>query len=291
MVQASVEEVSGYWRKTAAYTRLDPSEKSAVSYFLGMTQAKITCELLLGIPHLVHLDAILKLLEVPMRTSRPDLVGYDAFTNTFSVAVEAKGRSAGRDDEAIEKAKKQAGLMPSIVGVRSKVCVASLAYFDGGGRWQAYLEDPEGSYSHIEDVEPPTLLVSYYRPLVASMLEAGISESQSSDTELVANLPGIDMQLGLPRAIVESFDDIPLTGQVGPASLRAGESRIIAAVRELFGRVEVVAALDYPDVVSTQSTERRPDHWESITSADAEDPTTCTGLDGVRVTLGSSWFN
>jgi hypothetical protein len=45
------------WIRTSAYDRLDPSEKSAVSYLLGMAQAKITCEMLLGVPHLVHLDA------------------------------------------------------------------------------------------------------------------------------------------------------------------------------------------------------------------------------------------
>lgn len=59
------------WRKAAAYKRLDPSEKSAVSYFLGMTQAKITSEMLLGVPYLVHLDAVLALLGQTTNQSRP----------------------------------------------------------------------------------------------------------------------------------------------------------------------------------------------------------------------------
>jgi len=42
---------------TAGYCSLDPSEKRAVSCFLGMTQAKITCEHLLRTPRLIHLDA------------------------------------------------------------------------------------------------------------------------------------------------------------------------------------------------------------------------------------------
>lgn len=64
LASAAIEEsrLSGRWVRTAAYDRLDPSEKSAVSYFLGMAQAKITCEMLLGVPHLVHLDAVLATL-------------------------------------------------------------------------------------------------------------------------------------------------------------------------------------------------------------------------------------
>jgi hypothetical protein len=52
---------------TAGYRRLDPSEKRAVSYFLGMTQAKITCEWLLRAPHLIHLGAYLAMIGQPSR--------------------------------------------------------------------------------------------------------------------------------------------------------------------------------------------------------------------------------
>jgi hypothetical protein len=75
LAAASLEEdrSSERWVKTAAYRRLDASEKSAVSYFLGMTQAKIMCGRLLRAPHLIHLDAYLAMIGVhATRTSRPD---------------------------------------------------------------------------------------------------------------------------------------------------------------------------------------------------------------------------
>ena len=50
------------WRKSDAFEQLDPSEKGAVSYFLGITQAQVTCRRSLGIPLLAHLDTLLKLL-------------------------------------------------------------------------------------------------------------------------------------------------------------------------------------------------------------------------------------
>src|SRR5215471_3798959 len=90
---ASLEEdpSSGRWLKTAGYRRLDASEKRAVSYFLVMTQAKITCVRLLHAPHLIHLDAYLAMIGQATRRSRPDLVGVDFPSMDCTIAVEAKG--------------------------------------------------------------------------------------------------------------------------------------------------------------------------------------------------------
>ncbi|MFC9692284.1 hypothetical protein ACFTSF_27300 [Kribbella sp. NPDC056951] len=290
MVQASLQETSGHWYKAPAYKFLDPSEKTAVSYFLGMTQAKISCELLLGVPHLIHLDSVLQLLGAPTRTSRPDLVGYDAFSRQFSISVEAKGRSGGWFDNIIDKAKDQARLMPAVVGPKSNVCVASLAYFGSRGRWEAYLEDPPKSNSQIDDIQPSTLLVGYYRPLVAAMFEAGISESERSDAEVVTNLPGLDAKLGLPEPIVRALADIPRTGFVAPAQVEVAGSQLIEEVGELFGRAEMANELHHPDAEVSEVSDEPRDPWEPVRQIDAEDPTTSVGLDGVRVTLGPSWF-
>lgn len=52
LAEASLEEdpATGRWVMTDGYRRLDQSEKRAVSYFLGMTQAKIMCARLLRAP-------------------------------------------------------------------------------------------------------------------------------------------------------------------------------------------------------------------------------------------------
>ena len=44
--------------KTDAYKGLDPSEKSAISYFFGLSFAKWAAEKFWGIPWLIHLEAI-----------------------------------------------------------------------------------------------------------------------------------------------------------------------------------------------------------------------------------------
>lgn len=75
LAAASLEEdPAGHWAMTNGYWRLDPSEKRAISYFLGMTQARIMCGRLLRAPHLIHLDAFLTMIGQTTRASRPDLV-------------------------------------------------------------------------------------------------------------------------------------------------------------------------------------------------------------------------
>jgi hypothetical protein len=114
MVLSSLETdpASGRWRKSSSYRCLDQSEKSADGYFFGLTQAKITSELLLDVPHLVHLDVVLAMHGKPILGSRADLIGSDPTSLAYTIAVEAKGRTNGRTTEATTRAKKQAALFP-----------------------------------------------------------------------------------------------------------------------------------------------------------------------------------
>jgi hypothetical protein len=163
LTAASLTEdpASGCWTRTAGYRRLDPSEKRAVSYFLGMTQAKITCEHLLNAPHLIHLDAYLALIGQPSRASRPDLIGLSLPSLDCTIAVEAKGRTGGRTGRVTATAKKQAQSLPAVVSASSAVRVASIASFDPRGCWEAYLEDPPSSSTAMASLTAGSLLVRW----------------------------------------------------------------------------------------------------------------------------------
>jgi hypothetical protein len=219
------EDLRRRWVRTSAYERLDPSEKSAVSYFLGMTQAKITCEALLGVPRLVHLDAVVALLGYPAsRLTRPDLLAFDPATMSYTLAVEAKGRSGGWDQKAVCRAKGQACSLPMVVGTSSALRVASLAYFEDHA-WRAYLEDPEPALDELSDwVTIELLLVAYYRPLVAVLRTDGVRLVRSTADDGIASgeLPGMDLTLGLPLAIVDAFGDDELVGPADAGRCRKG---------------------------------------------------------------------
>ena len=58
---------NGRLRKPPTYRLLDPSEKGAVSYFLGITIAKLFAEKLLEVPWLLHLDVYRSFLRLRRR--------------------------------------------------------------------------------------------------------------------------------------------------------------------------------------------------------------------------------
>jgi hypothetical protein len=240
-----------------------------------MTQAKITCEMLLGVPHLVHLDAVLAVLGQSTNKSRPDFVGFDLASMTYTIAVEAKGRTWERKDDVTSRAKEQAQLLPTIVATSSSVRAASVASFDADGYWEAYLEDPASPYGQLVSLTTGEILVAYYRPLVAALLTAGTDPELSDDLTLFAQMPGIDMTLGMPRIIVAAFDTLPLIGRITPRQLEYAGARLSDTLLNLPGKSEA-------SVVEQ--------NWASRGNSEAESPASCTGWDGVHVTLGQSWF-
>jgi len=63
-------------RRTTAYKSLDPTEKGAISYFLGMTFCKVFSSRLLATPWLLHLDIFKSTIPTSvLDRSRPDLFG------------------------------------------------------------------------------------------------------------------------------------------------------------------------------------------------------------------------
>jgi hypothetical protein len=275
LTAASLTEdpASGRWAMTAGYRRLDPSEKRAVSYFLGMTQAKITCEHLLRTPHLMHLDAYLAMIGRPSRASRPDLIGLSLPSLDCTIAVEAKGRTGGRTGRVTAAAKKQAQSLPTVVSASSAVRVASVASFDPRGCWEAYLEDPPDSLTAMASLTAGSLLAAYYRPLVAAQAEAGDRQITDENSITSAQLPGIDLVLGIPTVIVTIIRTLPLTGPVPADQLWAVEADLLEVVRSRHLTSRADAAGLY-----IERTQGQPAPSRSY-----------TGLDGIYVGLGSSW--
>lgn len=100
--------------RSEPYDVLDPSEKGAVSYFLGLTFAKLFAEKYLNVSWLMHLDVYRDALR-PRNVhggSKPDLVGFD--TNGDWYVIEAKGRTGGHDSEAMRRAKEQVSNLSTI---------------------------------------------------------------------------------------------------------------------------------------------------------------------------------
>jgi hypothetical protein len=96
---------------------LDPSEKGAVSFFLGQAQAKLFAHEFFQVSLLVPDDSYLAHLGMRRRRTRPDFIGFHG--RNVAIALEAKGRSPnGFNRGLVARAKKQASSLPGIAGIR-----------------------------------------------------------------------------------------------------------------------------------------------------------------------------
>jgi hypothetical protein len=138
-----LEAPTGAIVRAATYLGADPSEKSNISYSIGMTLAKQYTEVALATPRLLHHATYAGGYAITTAAggSRPDLIGLTA-TGDW-VVFEAKGRSNGLEAGVVETAKLQS-LQILTIGGLAPVCRAGLAaYFSPGGLRFA-VEDPPG---------------------------------------------------------------------------------------------------------------------------------------------------
>lgn len=202
----AVDAATSRWVRSPSYNRLDPSEKSAVSYFLGLTQARVMCEQLLGVDYLVHLDTLLLPAGQPRRRVRPDLVGY-SISQMRSVAVEAKGRTNGHTARLVRGAKNQARNLPQVnlpnsPGRGAYLPIASVSWFDSDGSWHSRLEDPPG----VEGSKIPWQVVAtqFYRPLATALKDAQeLRIARTDDNGVSVPLPG-GLTLTMARPISDT---------------------------------------------------------------------------------------
>lgn len=147
--------------RSSFYNSLDSSEKSAISYFLGMTFAKLLASSLLDTPWLVHIEKLKAThnLNITGR-SRPDLVGRNKKGNW--IIVEAKGRTNGFSKGTLDSAKAQTRKLRHISGELPEMRVATETYFSGN--LCVYLTDPDEYDMDAEDlfIEEQDYLMSYY---------------------------------------------------------------------------------------------------------------------------------
>lgn len=176
LVRMAVEQrpyrVSLY--RTSAFRALDPTEKGAVSYFLGMAVCKLFADRMLDTPWLLHLDVFKDQLDpnVVGGRSRPDLVGLK-HSGEWQ-AFECKGRSSVPNADERRKAKEQAQRLTRVGSTDCVLHVGAISYFRQE-KLEFHWRDPEPEPT--DELARLTVEVTdeawrhYYAPALA--LEAG----------------------------------------------------------------------------------------------------------------------
>jgi hypothetical protein len=200
----------GEFIKTDAYKSLDPSEKSAISYFLGLSFAKLIAHRLLSVPWLVHLDCFSDLPIDLKGKNRPDLIGTN-LSRKWCV-FEAKGRTHNIAKKLIQKAKNQTQMIKRINGMAPHIKGASLSHFSSD-KLRLHLEGSDEINSDAVDFEIPgredQFLESYYQPFV-SLMENRTATIRETDAVRMrgreinfVNLEEVDLYVGLDSQIQE----------------------------------------------------------------------------------------
>lgn len=213
------------WTRTSAYNRLDPSEKSAVSYFLGMTQAALTTRYVLGYPHLVHVDLLLRHQGLTLSGHRPDFVAVDpasSLRNAYSAVVEAKGRTNGFDEGPLDRAKAQVATTPTIRNLHVRERIASVAYFDEDDHWASVLKDPDGSGEALA-LGLESYLLLYYRNIIEAGRESETWELTNGSYSFVVR--DFRMEFQIPKSLVDAYDE---SAGIASSEDRDAEAPILA---------------------------------------------------------------
>jgi hypothetical protein len=258
------EGSSGSLVKTQAYVRLDPSEKGAISYFLGLDLTKVFAEICLDTPWLMHLDVYGDQFdaECPGK-SRPDLFGLN--TSQKWIVAESKGRTHSCEPIALAKAKDQSRKLNLVGGEDPVLRFGAVTYFKGDNlSFQA--ADPPGYTSDNPRSNISLLrsefLDSYYR-LLTDVLAHGVdrhSEKHQGHQFNICRIPEVDLWVGLRSDLLA----------IGPV----GYAKDLHAVS-----LSPRSALDSTDDLK----ERRSREGQ------ADDDRLFIGRDGIMVRLGEWW--
>ncbi|MCB2411042.1 hypothetical protein [Hymenobacter lucidus] len=200
------ESAKGEFQQTDLYKALDGSEKTAISYFMGLTMAKYLSGHCLTVPWVLHYDSYLKSHGQKLKGTRPDLIGMNPQKEWF--VLEAKGRSNAIESGLMESALEQA-CRAQPINIKNYVPIACISYTKGAGILHATWEDPEGeSNDEGYTIDPLDFLQHYYEPL-RSLID---SNSQGAEVETHGNreyitryFPDLDVRIGLLNEIDSYF--------------------------------------------------------------------------------------
>ena len=195
-------------RRTEAARTLDPSEKGAVSYFLGLAVAGLFARRVLDAPWMLHLDVFRPSLNPILKgRSRPDLVGQTQSRQW--VVFECKGRVSGPNATAKAKAKEQAERLISVNGVVPAFSVGAITYF-AGETLRFFWRDPEPDprvRSPIEVECMPSVWRHHYAPLIELVRTIpGAYEAMRHRASLWP-VEGADLEFGIHPRVIEALED------------------------------------------------------------------------------------
>lgn len=146
LVETALDTEGDRLKKARKIAYLDSSEKSVISYYMGMFFTKMISSRLYGTDYLTQLNLIRKpdekeFIDFFASEWRPEMIGYRPGAQTWSV-WEAKGGS-NRREQALKKGAQQLEAIGTVNGAGPDPGVVCMTYYDHGYLC-GILREPEG---------------------------------------------------------------------------------------------------------------------------------------------------
>lgn len=212
LVEAALEVEGDRLKKSARTMYLDSSEKSVISYYLGMFFTKLISRRLFDVDYLVNLNLVEKssneYIDYFCSKWRPDMIGYKIGDDAWSV-WEAKGGS-NRRAPALAKGCEQAGDIASINHKKPDPAAVCMTYYDHG-YLRAIIKKTSSEEGAPVDFDANTFFETYYRPLRELFMEHCLKtdkELKNVEVEIAVPDYGLDgpvkedrrIRIGMPGA-------------------------------------------------------------------------------------------
>ena len=194
LVETALDTEGDRLKKSKNIAYLDSSEKSVMSYYLGMFFTKLISRRLYGVDYLTHLNLIEKangdgFIDFFAGEWRPDMIGYRMADDSWSV-WEAKGGS-NRREQALRKGSQQVEAIASVNGAKPDPAAVCMTYYERGYLC-GVVRDPDPDQNKGEQLGfgQEQFWKAYYRPVFETFLECGAGTSfNGARAEVSLSLP------------------------------------------------------------------------------------------------------
>jgi hypothetical protein len=216
-------------RKSPAFTHLDPSEKGAISYFLGMTMSKLFASELLHVPWMLHFDVYedsLNAVRPAGSRDKPDMIGRGRGGDWL--IMESKGRSNGLTPDLLTAGKRQTQSVRTVAGQTPHWRIAAVTHF-GGGTLTYDWADPDDFDQDAFDLKTTAEeFLSLYYKLIYTILSN--NDRIESEGFLLYRFAHLGFTIGLQTSIFDAYSRQQLT------SVKAGEAQRFRELPEIRGQ-------------------------------------------------------
>lgn len=202
------------------FCKLDPSEKVSISFFLGMTMAKLIAEKYFHTPWVMHYDVYSDNYNVDIEYGgKPDLFGLGESEGIWNI-FEAKGSSDGRSSRAIKKGKEQKKKIKRINEIEVNSSNVVQYYFSRKSKILCIdLADPEINEGKEVKIDYKRYFCNYYG-LVCNLIESvdkltnhsGVKNKDYKGVSYdIVDMPCVDVQIGIPKIVRKIIKDFRMS--------------------------------------------------------------------------------